>query len=161
MKPRGSKKMRARRKELETIAALLREESTLALATTDEQGQACVAPLYYIADEQLTLFWLSAETSLHSRNLKRVPMASAAIYRHSENWKEIRGVQLRGPVSVVADKERRRALIEAYCQRFQLGVLFKTAIGQCSLYALRPAFFRYIDNSRVFGHKFEIALEEK
>jgi hypothetical protein len=42
-----------------------------------------------------------------------------------------------------------------------LGVLFKAAISQCSLYALRPVFFRYIDNSRVFGHKFEITLEEK
>jgi uncharacterized protein YhbP (UPF0306 family) len=150
-----------RRKELETIAALLREESTLALATTDEQGQPCVAPLYYIADEELTLFWLSSRTSLHGRNLKRAPMAAATIYRHTENWKEIRGVQLRGPVIVVADKERRRALIAAYCERFQLGVLFKTAIGQCTLYALRPVYFRYIDNSRVFGHKFEIALENE
>jgi uncharacterized protein YhbP (UPF0306 family) len=150
-----------RRKELETIAALLREESTLALATTDEQGQPCVAPLFYIADEELTLFWLSSRTSLHSRNLKRAPMAAAAIYRHTENWKEIRGVQLRGPVTVVTGKERRRALIAAYCERFQLGVLFKTAISRCSLYALRPVFFRYIDNSRVFGHKFEIALEDE
>jgi uncharacterized protein YhbP (UPF0306 family) len=150
-----------RRKELETIAALLREESTLALATTDEQGQPCVAPLYYIADEELTLFWLSSQTSLHSRNLKRAPMAAAAIYRHTENWKEIRGVQLRGPVTMIADKERRRALVAAYCERFQLGVLFKTAISQCSLYALSPVFFRYIDNSRVFGHKFEIALENE
>jgi uncharacterized protein YhbP (UPF0306 family) len=150
-----------RRKELETIASLLREESTLALATTDEQGQPCVAPLFYIADEELTLFWFSSRASLHSRNLKRAPMAAAAIYRHTENWKEIRGVQLRGPVTVIADKERRRALIAAYCERFRLGALFKTAIGRCSLYALRPVFFRYIDNSRVFGHKFEIALEDE
>src|ERR1035441_1887789 len=99
-----------RRKELETIAALLRDESTLALATTDEQGQPCVAPLFYIACEELTLFWLSLETSLHSQNLKRAPMAAAAIYRHTENWKEIRGVQLRGPVTVIAEPERRRAL---------------------------------------------------
>ncbi|MGA3071015.1 MAG: pyridoxamine 5'-phosphate oxidase family protein [Terracidiphilus sp.] len=150
-----------RRKELETVAALLREESTLALATTDEQGQPCVTPLFYIPDEELTLFWLSSRTSLHSRNLKRAPMAAAAIYRHTENWKEIRGVQLRGPVTVIADPGRRRALIAAYCERFQLGAVFKTAIGQCTLYALRPVFFRYIDNSRVFGHKFEIALEDE
>jgi hypothetical protein len=148
-----------RQKQLETIAALLREESTLALATTDEQGQPCVAPLFYIADEELTLFWLSSETSLHSQNLKRTPAAAATIYRHTENWKEIRGVQLRGPVIVVDDPERRRALIKAYCERFQLGAVFKVAISQCGLYAMRPLFFRYIDNSKVFGHKFEIALD--
>ena len=150
-----------RRKQLVTIAALLREQSTLALATTDEQGQACVAPLYYIVDEELTLYWLSSETSLHSENLKRVPSAAATIYRQTENWKEIRGVQLRGQVTVIADPGRRRALIKTYCERFQLGVLFKTAISQCSLYALRPVFFRYIDNSRAFGHQFEIVLEDK
>ena len=150
-----------RRTELETIAALLREESTLALATIDEQGQACVAPLFYIADEELTLFWLSSQTSLHSENLKRVPRAAATVYRQTENWKDIRGVQLRGSVTVIAEPRRRRALIKRYCERFQLGVLFKAAISQCSLDALRPVFFRYIDNSRVFGHKFEITLEEK
>jgi hypothetical protein len=149
-----------KRKELETIAALLREESTLALATTDERGHPCVAPLFYIADEELTLFWLSSQSSLHSQNLKRTPMAAVTIYRHTENWKEIRGVQLRGSVTVIADPGRRRALIETYCERFQLGVLFTAAISQCSLYALRPVYFRYIDNSRVFGHKFEIALED-
>jgi uncharacterized protein YhbP (UPF0306 family) len=149
-----------RRKDLETIASLLREESTLVLATTDEQGQPCVAPVFYIAAEDLTLFWLSAETSLHSQNLKRAPMAAGAIYRHTENWKEIRGVQLRGPVTVIDDSERRRAVIAAYGERFQLGVLFKTAISRCSLYALRPVFFRYIDNSTVFGHRFEMALDE-
>jgi uncharacterized protein YhbP (UPF0306 family) len=149
-----------RRKNLETIASILREESTLALATTDEQGRPCVAPVYYIAGEELTLFWLSAETSLHSRNLKRAPMAAAAIYRHTANWKEIRGVQLRGPVTVIDDSERRRALIAAYCERFHLGVLFNTAISRCKLYALRPVYFRYIDNSGVFGHSFEMALDE-
>jgi uncharacterized protein YhbP (UPF0306 family) len=153
--------MSDRPKQMETIASLLRAESTLALATIDEQGQACVAPLYYIAGDDLTLFWLSSQASLHSRNLKRAPMAAATIYRHTDNWKEIRGVQLRGPVTVIDDSESRRALIDAYCGRFQLGVLFRAAIGQCSLYALRPVFFRYIDNSSVFGHNFEIALGDE
>jgi uncharacterized protein YhbP (UPF0306 family) len=153
--------MSKKRKELEKVAALLREENTLALATVGEQGQACVAPLYYIADEDLTLFWLSSESSLHSRNLKREPMAAATVYRHTDNWKEIRGVQLRGPVSVVSDPEGRRALVEAYCERFQLGLLFKAAISQCSVYALRPVFFRSVDNSSVFGQKIEIELEDE
>jgi uncharacterized protein YhbP (UPF0306 family) len=153
--------MSDRRKQLEAIAVLLREQSTLALATTDEQAQACVAPLYYIADEALNLFWLSSESSLHSQNLKRVPSAAATIYRHTEHWKEIRGVQLRGSVGVIADPRRRHALIEAYCERFQLGAVFKAAISQSSLYALRPVFFRYIDNSRIFGHHFEIALDNE
>lgn len=160
MEPRGAREMSGRQKQLETIAALLREQSTLALATSDEQGQPCVAPLFYIADETLTIYWLSSPASLHSQNLKRVPSAAATIYRPTESWKEIRGVQLRGRVTVIADPARRRALIKAYSERFQLGAIFKAAISRCSLYALRPVFFRYIDNSKVFGHKFEIAFDE-
>jgi uncharacterized protein YhbP (UPF0306 family) len=152
--------MSDRQRQLETIAALLREQNTLALATTDRQGLPCIAPLYYIADEDLTLYWLSSQSSLHSENLKRMPNVAATVYRPTENWKEIRGVQLRGPVTAISDPARRRALIKAYCERFQLGAIFKTAIGRCSLYALRPVFFRYIDNSKVFGHSFEIALTE-
>ena len=142
-----------RRNELATIAAFLQEQSTLALATTDERGEACVAPLFYIADEQLSLFWLSSESSLHSENLKRVPRAAATIYRQTEHWKEIRGVQLHGSVAVMTDSKRRSALIETYCERFRLGTLFKVAISQSRLYALRPASFRFIGNSSVFRHK--------
>lgn len=145
-----------RQKQLETIAALLREESTLALATTDEQGQPCVAPLFYIADEELTLFWLSSETSLHSQNLKRTPAAAATIYRHTENWKEIRGVQLRGTVSKVTDPVRRAALIKVYCERFKIGRVLRLAIRQSALYAFQPEFLRSIDNARGFGFKFEL-----
>ena len=61
--------MRGARKQLELVAALLGEETTLSLATTGEDGQACVAPLFYIVDKELSLYWLSSESSLHSLNL--------------------------------------------------------------------------------------------
>lgn len=150
--------MRNRSKQLKLIAALLQSENTLALASVDERGDPCVAPLFYIADDELSLFWFSSPRSLHSRNLKQAPRASAAVFRHAENWKGIRGVQMRGFVTVIADKLRRAALIKAYCERFQLGAAFRLAIGRCKLYKLRPDFFRYIDNSRGFGYKFEVTL---
>jgi uncharacterized protein YhbP (UPF0306 family) len=145
-------------KRLKRIAALLRSESTLALATVDECGESCVAPLFYLVDETLSLFWFSSPRSVHSLNLKRTPRASAAVFRHAESWKGIRGVQMRGSVAVIAEPSRRAALIEAYCERFHLGVAFRLAIGRCKLYELRPDFFRYIDNSSGFGRKFELTL---
>jgi uncharacterized protein YhbP (UPF0306 family) len=146
-------------KQFETIASLLREENTLALATADERGEPCIAPLFYLVGEALSLFWLSSPTSLHSRNLIRSPRASATVYRHAEKWKEIRGVQMRGSVAVVADPARRKALLKLYCERFQLGTVFRLAIGQCDLYEFRPDFFRYIDNAKHFGYKFEVSRE--
>jgi hypothetical protein len=151
--------MKEATKQLELIGALLREETTLSLATNSENGEASVAPLFYIADEELSLYWLSSESSLHSLNLKRNPRAAATVYRSAKSWREICGVQLRGTVSRVTEPERRAALVKAYCERFKLGRVFRLAIRQSGLYSLRPEFFRYIDNARGFGYKFELTRQ--
>jgi uncharacterized protein YhbP (UPF0306 family) len=148
--------MKGTAKQLELIAALLRDETTLSLATSGEDGEASVAPLFYVADEELSLHWLSSETSLHSLNLDRNPRAAATVYRNAKSWREICGVQLRGAVSKVTEPERRAALVKAYCARFKLGRVFRLAIRQSTLYSLRPEFFRYIDNARGYGYKFEL-----
>jgi uncharacterized protein YhbP (UPF0306 family) len=145
-----------RAEQLKTLSALLREENTVALATVDEHGEVSVAPLFYLVDECLRLFWLSSPTSLHSRNLKKAPQAAATVYRHTENWNDIRGVQMRGLVTVITDRRRRRLLIRSYLERFKLGMLFLPAINRCSLFEFRPDFFRFIDNSMGFGYKFEL-----
>jgi uncharacterized protein YhbP (UPF0306 family) len=145
--------------QLKTLSALLREENTLALATVDEQGEVSVAPLFYLVDEDLCLFWLSSPSCLHSKNLKKMPRAAATVYRHTENWNEIRGVQMRGLVTVITDRRRRRLLIKNYSSRFKLGTLFISAISRCNLYEFRPDFFRLIDNSKGVGRKFELIPE--
>lgn len=148
--------MKGTEKQLELIAALLRGETTLSLATSGEGGEACVAPLFFIADEELSLYWFSAESSLHSLNLKKTPHAAATVHRNAKNWREICGVQLRGAVSKVTEPEIRAALVKAYCERFKLGRVFRLALHASVLYSLRPEFFRYIDNARGFGYKFEL-----
>ena len=49
--------------QLKALATLLRRENTVSLATVNERGEACVAPLFYLVDEKLSLFWLSSPTS--------------------------------------------------------------------------------------------------
>jgi hypothetical protein len=148
--------MRKARKQLELIAALLSEETTLSLATSGEDGQACVAPLFFIADNELSLYWFSSESSLHSLNLARSARAAATVYRSVENWKKICGVQLRGTVSKVTEPEGRAALIKTYCKRFKLGRVPLLVLGHSALYCLQPDSFRFIDNTRGFGFKFEL-----
>jgi uncharacterized protein YhbP (UPF0306 family) len=148
--------MKKARKQLELIAALLSEETTLSLATSGEDGQACVAPLFYIADNELSLYWFSSESSQHSQNLTRRPRVAATVYRSVDSWKKICGVQLRGAVSKVTEPERRAALIKSYCKRFKLGRVPRLVLGHSALYCLQPDFFRSIDNARGFGFKFEL-----
>jgi uncharacterized protein YhbP (UPF0306 family) len=148
--------MRTARKQIELVAALLGKETTLSLATTGEGGLACVAPLFYIVDEELSLYWLSSRSSLHSRNLARTPRAAATVYRRVESWRKICGVQLRGTVCKVTEPERRKALIKTYSERFKLGRVLRPVLRLSTLYCLEPDFFRYIDNARGFGSKFEL-----
>jgi uncharacterized protein YhbP (UPF0306 family) len=143
-------------KQLDLVAALLRRQSTLSLATAGENGEPCATPLFYFVDEAFSLYWLSSESSLHSLNLAKTPSASATVYGDAKSWREIHGIQMRGQVSLVTDQDRRAVLIKAYCERFKLRQVFRLAIRQSALYAFRPEFFRYIDNARGFGLKFEL-----
>jgi uncharacterized protein YhbP (UPF0306 family) len=148
-----------REEQLEWTAELLRTQSTLSLATVDAEGLPSVAPLFYLMDPNLTLYWLSSANSLHSRNLMREPRASATVYRSVENWKEICGVQMRGRVAAIREAARRRELLVRYCDRFQLGKFLHFAIRTSTLWAFQPEWVRGIDNSKRFGWKFEIEIE--
>ena len=148
--------MKKAQKQLELVAAFLSEQTTLSLATTGKSGEASVAPLFYLPGKDLSLYWLSSESSLHSLNLSATPRTAATIYRDARNWKEIRGVQMRGLAGKVTDPECRAELIEAYCKRFKLGRVLRLAARQSALFVFEPDFFRYIDNARGFGCKFEL-----
>ncbi len=148
--------MKNAQSKLELVAALLDEENILSLATAGEDGEASVAPLFYIAGKDLSLYWLSSERSRHSLNLRKSRAAAVTIHRNTSRWKEICGVQMRGVVEKVIGPKRRSELIEAYCERFKLGRVVRLAVRQSGLYVFQPDFVRYIDNARGFGSKFEL-----
>lgn len=148
--------MRNPQTQLELVDALLRKQTTLSLATTGGDGEPLVAPLFYIADAELSLYWQSSVGSRHSLNLARSPRAAATVYRDVSGWRQIRGVQMTGSAARVTDPRRRAALIEAYCERFKLGRVLRLAARQSTLYAFTPEFVRYIDNAKGFGGRFEL-----
>ncbi|MGD0831380.1 MAG: pyridoxamine 5'-phosphate oxidase family protein [Terracidiphilus sp.] len=151
--------MKGTEKYLALVAALLGRETTLSLATCGKDGTPCIAPLFYFADEELTLYWLSSPGSVHGLNLERSCRAAATVYRSAENWRRICGVQMRGEVSLVSDAKRCSELIKAYRRRFKIGRIFSPLLRQSTLYAFRPEFFRFIDNARGFGFKFELTRQ--
>jgi hypothetical protein len=151
--------------QMDSIAELLRAQSTLSLATVadvgePEAGMPCVAPLFYIVDAELNLYWLSSASSQHSRNLRREPNVAVAVYPQTDEWKEIRGVQMRGVASAVTDPALRKVLIEQYCERFRLGGILRLAIKRSTLYKFRPRSFRLVDNSKGFGHRFDLTRDQ-
>jgi uncharacterized protein YhbP (UPF0306 family) len=144
--------------KLDRIRELLRSQTTLALATSDENSMPRSTPLFFIADDDLHLYWFSSRSSLHSRNCARNPVVSIAVSRNVQRWQEIEGVQMQGLVSIVTDPALRKPITRDYCDRFQLGNLFAFAIRRSSLYCFNPSWVRYLNNSLRFGYKFELNL---
>ena len=145
----------------EQIASLLNSENTLVLATLNADGTSRATPLFYLAGEDLQLYWFSSLSSQHSKNLKISPDAAAAVFRPTDDWKRICGVQMRGQVTLVRDPAIRRTIREAYADRFRLNLMLRTPMKQSGLFVFRPIWIRYLDNTRRFGYKFEINFPSK
>jgi uncharacterized protein YhbP (UPF0306 family) len=147
-----------RMEQAELIREFLLTQSTLVLSTVTESGEPHSAPVFYLLGKSLDLYWLSSSSSSdHSLHLANHPNVSAAVFRSTEDWSEIAGVQMRGTVHRVAGASR-QPILNAYRERFHLGREFSIALLRSKLYCLRPIWIRYIDNSKHFGYKFEIDL---
>jgi len=143
---------------LDAVARLLRAQSTLSLSTSSPEGRPHIAPVFFLADNDLCLYWFSAPNSRHSRDLARNAAAAVAVFAPTENWREIRGVQMRGRAAVVRDAARRSAIVEHYSIRFALGTEFDALLAKHRLYEFRPVWIRYLDNTVHFGYKAEFRL---
>jgi len=142
------------------VLALLRGQSTLTLATCDDAGWPQATPLFYYVDDDLGLYWFSAEHSAHSRHIARDPRVAVAVSVPTEHWREIRGVQMRGEVCVVSGPER-QTIKALYCGRFDLGAAFRLVMMQSTMFRFQPSWVRYLDNTRGLGYKFEISVPDR
>ncbi|MBI5670009.1 MAG: pyridoxamine 5'-phosphate oxidase family protein [Chloroflexi bacterium] len=142
----------------EIIRAFLDSQSTLALATVNAAGQAEVAPVFYVSDEALDLYWLSSETSRHSVNLTTRPAVAATVYPTAWNWNDIRGVQIEGEAQAVRDERIRERMLQGYLAKFLLPSSFDAIIAATTLYVLKPQWIRWLDNGVTFGYKTELDL---
>lgn len=141
------------------VAAFLKSQSTLSLATTAGDGRPQVAPLFYLADDHLRLYWLSSASSRHSRNVRLRPQSAVSVYCPTEEWEKIRGVQMQGTVAIVTGRSEHCEIVEAYCTRFRLGPQFRATIARSRPYRFQPEWIRFLDNSKRFGYKFELNVE--
>jgi len=145
-------------KKLERIRALLRNQSTLALATTDERGNPHSAPLFFVIDDDLNLYWYSSPMSAHSRYCAMHPRVSVSVYRPTDEWRKICGIQMDGMAIKVEDEAGRKVIESSYLLKFKLGPATRIALKRSTLYRFTPEWVRYLDNARRFGFRFEIEM---
>lgn len=133
----------------------LRSQNILTLATVCEDGSSSATPLFYLLHGGLCLYWVSSSSSRHSRNLTSGREVEAGVHAATDQWKEIRGVQMRGLAQVVTDSGEREEVLLSYAERFGLGRTLRMAMAESTLYRLVPSWIRMMDNSRYFGYKYE------
>jgi uncharacterized protein YhbP (UPF0306 family) len=131
---------------------------TMTLATTGLGGESHAAAVYFAADPDLRLYFFSDPQSQHGRDLSAEPRAAVSFYPPTQDWQDIRGVQMRGEVRLLeAGPEWQAGWLE-YVTKFPFVRELKAVVAQNSMYVFTPSWVRLVDNTRGFGFKQEWTL---
>jgi uncharacterized protein YhbP (UPF0306 family) len=144
-------------RELAPLRALIEETKTMVLTTRMPDGTPRATPVFFAADENLRLIFLSDPESVHSRNLAASPQVSAAMYPEEGDWRKLRGVQMMGRAAELQGGSVDEAT-RVYARRFPFVAELASAMGASRIYALTPSWVRLIDNRRRFGFQQEWSL---
>ncbi len=140
------------------LLELLKETPAFTLATLDPNGAPRATPLFFASDE-LALIFLSDPSSQHSHNLQADPRCAASLYPAITDWRELRGLQMRGRARHLTEAEAPHAL-ELYLRRFPFAADLAAAVEGAAPYRFQPSWIRRIDNRQGFGFQQEWQLDE-
>lgn len=152
-----------RKEMIGKIVAYLGGLTTITLATVDESGAPCAASAYFAGDERLNLYFLSDRKTLHGTNMLRDPRVAVTAHGEHQEWKELKGLQLRGEARPVTLTEFPTAAA-CYVKKFPFAAAgigaadLSKAIKAATVWVFRPSWGRYIDNAVSFGFKEEFEM---
>lgn len=96
--------------------ALIRNQSTLTLATSGETGPWS-APVYYVCIDG-DFYFFSSPQSRHIQQAQKSGQAAASLFGEAESWQAIRGIQMAGTMGQVRSPVLSLKVIAAYLKRF-------------------------------------------
>jgi uncharacterized protein YhbP (UPF0306 family) len=144
------------------VQRYLREHHVMTLASQGDDGVWAAAVFY--ANEEFAFYFLSAPSSRHGRNFSGNPRVAATIQAEYADWREIKGVQMEGMVSILAGMEEVEAR-SLYGAKFpivgkigQAPASIIKALAKVRWYRFDPERLYFIDNSAGFGRREEIDL---
>ncbi len=140
---------------LAPLLALCEATPALTLATVSPEGAPAAASLFFAYDENLRLYFLSAEHTQHVQNLLREPRVAVTIAPPAQHWQEIRGLQLRGAAHMLTDAAAEARARTLYAARFPFVGTFGHMLAQMRWFEIAPHWVRLTDNRIAFAHKQE------
>lgn len=150
------------------IRDFIQSHFTLTLATAADD-LPWAAGLYYVADEDLNLYFISDPGTRHVRDALRSGCVAVTIHDADLPWTEIRGVQMEARLEPVAAAER-AGVERRYLERFpDVATIIRSPADATqsriaekfrgsAFYRIIPGRLRYIDNTRGFGKPEQIEV---
>jgi uncharacterized protein YhbP (UPF0306 family) len=133
--------------------------SELAAFATASDGEPHVATVSYAFTRDLTLYFISAQSDVHSQDIAANPAAAVAIWTTPEAWgNELQGIQLFGHAEVLGVGPEFLSAMRLYLARFPAFTALLKNPGEfkagvhARMYAIRPTRLRLIDEA-AFGHR--------
>jgi uncharacterized protein YhbP (UPF0306 family) len=154
----------------ERLQAFLAAHNTMTLATLGPDGAPQAAAVFFAADDDLNLYFLSSPNSRHSQNLSRQPRVAATVHADGQAWQAIQGLQIEGIARQVEGPRSTAHAARVYAGRFAFlkGLLdggaadgplaLRGPVASSRFYVLQPTWIRFIDNTRGFGHREEYGM---
>jgi uncharacterized protein len=151
------------------IAAFLAEHTTLTVATVGADGAPAAAAVFYAHDAGLNLYFLSEERTEHGLNVLADARVAGTIHADGQDWRGIRGVQVRGQARLATGTElvhaaaiygRKYTFVAALLVGSGGSGVLAGPLARARFWVLQPAWFRLVDNTVRFGFKEELVLNE-
>ena len=139
---------------MDDIQEFMENHNTMTLATHGKDGTGAAAVFYATVRKSASLVFVSSPESNHIKNLEISKKCAATIQNDGLEWKEIRGLQLKGEINQANEKYWKNYLRKYPCIRTN-GELSK-ALEKVNLYEFRITWTRLIDNTKGFGNRTEI-----
>jgi uncharacterized protein YhbP (UPF0306 family) len=147
------------------ILQYLESHNTMTLATcADEVPWA--ATVFYASDD-LSLYFFSAPDSRHCQNLAVNARVAVTIQEDYKDWRQIKGVQLEGEVTLVDSVIEKAKALAVYARKYpdiiklftdpSSGAFYK-AFLKVKFYRITPEHAFFIDNAQGFGKRRELLL---
>jgi uncharacterized protein YhbP (UPF0306 family) len=148
------------------IINYIKAHNTMTLATSMDDVPWAATVFY--ASDHFKLYFFSAPDSRHGQNLATNPRVGITIQEDYGDWREIKGIQLEGTVTMVDSLTQKAKAMTIYARKYPKIIqlfsnpgsgIFYQAFLKVKFYCVSPERLFFINNEKGFGKRQELIID--
>lgn len=140
----------------ENITSYLQSHKKMTLATVSANGRPMAHTVEY-ASEGVTVYFATNRSSRKVQNIRKNPHVAYTVDEDYEDWFTIKGVQVEGVATVLAERTEIGKAARLYIEKFPFIVSFPQSF-EIVFVKIEPVSGFYLDYSKGFAHKERVEL---